>query len=308
MGYNIRNIELFICLLIFPIYSNSQDIAANKAELSTDDSIESPVYTSDFHKQNAGKIIFSSSPIEIGKEKQSDLSDKFSTGENIWGIIYLNNTFKNLTESNKFEVIQNISVDGRETAHYSFRMLPQKIEQSYLKTEIIVPPDKALTKGVKTYMKGLAGLDSGEHHIAVTMRIHNDTVASGEFILDCSSGGDYINELNNDYETKAMSSITIPQPAMRDYILESEMLKSVGDMDGTPLKVIITDIDWTYIKNQEGEIVLRTINSAVIFKKPEGRFTMVFISFKQDKEGEGYGKTHKYAVGNSYDILCEKVK
>ncbi|TAL67764.1 MAG: hypothetical protein EPN82_13405 [Bacteroidetes bacterium] len=308
MSYNFKNIELFICLLLFLFYSNSQNITYHSVRVNSEDSTLSSVFTSDFHRQNAGKILFSNKPIEPGNENQSELKNKFSSKDNIWGIIYLNDSFKNLTESNKFEVIQNIIVDGRETAHYSFRMLPQKIGQSYLKTEIVVPPDMAMTKGVKTYLKGLSGLSEGEHDITITMKIHNDTVAIGNFTLDCNQGAEYIKELNNDYETKAMSGITIPQPAMRDIILEADLLDLVTDMPGTALKVVITDSGWTLIKNQSDETVFRTINTAVIFRKTDGKCAMVFISFRQDKENEGYGKTQKYAVGNSYDIVCEKVK
>ncbi|MDQ1267144.1 MAG: hypothetical protein QG635_2298 [Bacteroidota bacterium] len=309
MIYYLRNIELFIFILVFSAYSHSRSIEANSVNLNTDDTLQSSELTSDFHKQNAGKIIFSKTPIELGKENESGLSDTFSSNDYIWGIIYLNDSFKNLTQSNVNEVIQYIVVDGKETARYTFRMLPEKIEQTYLKTEIIVPPTQAKTKGVKTYVRGLSGISPEKHNVTVLMRIHNDTVARGEFTLDCSGGVETIKMINEDFETKAMKSLMLPNPLMRDVILETDILNSITDIPGKALKVVITDKGWTLIKNLSGEPAFRTINTVIAFRKPEANYcSMVFISFRQDYDGKEYGKTQKYAVGNSYDIPCENVK
>ncbi|MBI5325550.1 MAG: hypothetical protein HZB41_09835 [Ignavibacteriae bacterium] len=307
MSYILGNIELFICILLFSNSIYSQIISSNSVPGFKDDSINSFVYTSDYHRQNAGRIIFSNAPIELGKERNTALLDSFTSKDNIWGIIYLNDSFKNLTESNKFEVVQSIAIDGIETAHYSFRMLPEKIDQSFLKTEIIVPPEKALTKGVKTYIRGLSGITQGKHDVKVAVRIHDDTVAVGNFTLDCNEGAERIKELNFDYDTKSMKSIVMPKPAVRDIFLEADILNSVKDMAGTAQKVSIIDNGWTLVKNLSGNIAFRTINAAVGFGKPDGKCTMTFISFRQDYDGKNYGKTQLYSVGNSYDIPCENV-
>src|SRR3989339_150208 len=308
MSYISGNIVLFIFILEFTANSNSQNITNNPLSNNIEDSLQSSSYISDYHKLNPGKIIFSNTPIEPGKENQSGLSDTFSSTDNIWGIIYLNDSFKNLTQSNKYEVSQYIIVDGNETARYSFRMLPEKIEQTFLKTEIIVPPAQAHTKGVKHYVRGFSGISAGMHDVKVAMRIRDDTVAVGSFTLDCHDGTEYIKELNNDYETKTMKSLMLPKPVIRDAVLEADILNSLSDLPGTALKVVITDNGWTLIKNLAGEPVFRTINTAIAFKKPEGNCSMVFISFRQDFDGKNFGKTHKYAIGNSYDIPCKNVK
>ena len=308
MSYKSANIVLFIFILFFATNSNSQNIKNNSVPVIIEDSKQSNIVTSDINKQKAGKKIFSNSPIEPGKVNQSGLSDTFSSTDNIWGVIYLKDSFMNLTQSNKYEVNQYIIVDGNETARYSFRMLPEKIKQTFLKTEIIVPPDKALTKGVKHYVRGFSGITEGRHDVKVAMRIRDDTVAVGSFTLDCNDGTEYIKELNNDYETKSMKSLMMPKPVIRDVVLEADILNSITDLPGTALKAVITDNGWTLIKNLSGEPVFRTINSAIAFRKPEGNCSMVFISFRQDFDGKKYGKTHKYAIGNSYDIPCENVK
>jgi hypothetical protein len=244
----------------------------------------------------------------LGNENQSSITNSFTSNDKIWGIIYLNDSFKNLTQSNVYEVVQLIIVDGKEIARYSFRMLPEKIEQTFLKTEIIVPPTEAKTKGVKTYVRGLSGISADSHQVSVIMRIHNDTVASGEFTLDCSEGVENIKLINEEFETQAMKSLMLPNPVIRDIILESEILSSVSDMPGKPIKVVITDKGWTLIKNLSGEPVFRTINTVVAFSKSNDICTMVFMSFKQDYDGKDYGKTTRYAIGNSYDIPCQNVK
>ncbi|MDQ1267145.1 MAG: hypothetical protein QG635_2299, partial [Bacteroidota bacterium] len=266
------------------------------------------VFTSDYHKQNVGKILFSKSPIEIKKENPSAMTNDFKCSDNIWGIMYFKDSFKNMSFSNSFECNQYIKVDGKEVATYAFKMKPENLEETFLTTEIIVPPDKAKTNGIKTYVKGLSTISPRTHTIEVILQIHFETVAKGEFTLDCSDGVEPIEKINNDFANAAFKSIVMPQPAKRDAKLEAEMLKAMSDWPETPLKAVIIDEDWTINRNAFGVIEYRSIGAAVAFKTTDGKCRLFWLTFKQMYNGSSYGKTQSHAVGDSDDMPCENVK
>lgn len=49
----------------------------------------SQIYTSDFHKQNTGKILFSKEPIVIGEERPDQFTTDFTAKDKIYAIAYL---------------------------------------------------------------------------------------------------------------------------------------------------------------------------------------------------------------------------
>ena len=54
----------------------------------------SDIYTSEFHKQNVGKILFSNKPIKIGNEDPDQFKTTFFPGEYIYAIAYLEKPFE----------------------------------------------------------------------------------------------------------------------------------------------------------------------------------------------------------------------
>jgi hypothetical protein len=70
-------------------------------------------FTSDFHKEHLNKIVWSSKPLIIGKEKEmvAVIKNEFKTSEAIFGTVYLGMNVKDLMDGNvKLRV--RIRIDG----------------------------------------------------------------------------------------------------------------------------------------------------------------------------------------------------
>jgi hypothetical protein len=142
-----------------------------------------------------------------------------------------------------------------------------------------------------------------------TTDAYNTTIAEGSFSLDCSGGTERIAEIWQQLGNKKLSAVSLPAPAMKNAALEKEMMAALGEWKETPLKVIITDRDWTIQHHPvTGAIVSRTINTTTVVKKVDGNCRMFQVSYRQQYAGGRYGKAQQYGVGDSADILCEKVK
>jgi len=93
--------------------------------LGNADSEASKFFTSDFHKQNVGKIVWSNKPLIIGKEKDmaAAIKNEFKTGESIFGTIYLGNNLKQLLDGNEsmrliIKVDGGTSIGGGDLAYF----------------------------------------------------------------------------------------------------------------------------------------------------------------------------------------------
>ena len=51
------------------------------------------VYTSAFHKEHAGEIVFSNAPITATQENAANMKSAFTANEKIYGMMYFPGTF-----------------------------------------------------------------------------------------------------------------------------------------------------------------------------------------------------------------------
>jgi hypothetical protein len=269
----------------------------------------SSVYTGSFHKENAGKIVFSSSPIQAGKENPSAMRTSFTAADNIYGMMYFKGTFKEVTRQNNTGVIE-MWVDDTKNTDYNFKLDGEKREQTWLSSEIIPDPAISTTRGAAIFTKAIAELSPRKHTIKIFCRDdYNVPIAEGEFTLDCSTGLERVAAVNKKLEEKKVDAALVPNAGMRDAGLEKSMVDACRDWPETPVKAIITDGDWTIDRHPiSGAILSRTINATVLFKLKDGTCKAFKLSFRQPYKGKSYGKTERYGVGDSFLISCEKVK
>ncbi|MCB2204471.1 hypothetical protein KQI65_06950 [bacterium] len=298
-------------LLVTPDDVNIQQLRddAKVAAESMGASLASAVYTGEFHRQHAGEIVFSSSPITPGAESVSAMKDNFAAGDNIYGMMYFKGIYNEVTNNSNVAYTAML-VDGNEMVRYNFKLDGAAREASTLKSEVVPDPAQSTTRGALLFTEKLKNISPRRHTITIrTLDDYGKTIAEGSFKLDCSKGLDRIAEVHRQLGEKKLSGVSLPSPAMRNASLEKEMMASLGAWKETPLKVIITDRDWTIQHHPvTGAIVSRTINTTTVFKKADGTCRMFEVSYKQDYNGRGYGKAKQYGVGDSADILCSKVK
>jgi hypothetical protein len=297
-------------LLVQPDHARAKELRADAqaAKESMGAAMEA-VFTSSFHKEHVGKIVFAKTPITAGQESSAGITDAFTAQDHVYGMMYFNGTFSEMTGgSNVAHTI--LLVDDNQMESYVFKLDQGPRELSWLRSEIIPDPDKSTTRGALLFTAKLKDVSPRRHRITVrTTDAYNTTIAEGSFSLDCSGGTERIAEIWQQLGNKKLSAVSLPAPAMKNAALEKEMMAALGEWKETPLKVIITDRDWTIQHHPvTGAIVSRTINTTTVVKKVDGNCRMFQVSYRQQYAGGRYGKAQQYGVGDSADILCEKVK
>jgi hypothetical protein len=297
-------------LLVTPDNMEVKNLRADaQAALESMGAAREAVYSGSFHKDNTGKIVFSKNLITAGQETPAAMSTAFTANDNIYGMMYFKSTFKEITAGYSYGWTK-LFVDGNEKASYDFKLPEDKAANAWLRSEIIPDPALSTTRGAAIFTKAISELSPRRHAIRVqTLDNSMNVLAEGEFQLDCSGGLDRVVEVNKQLGNKSLSAVSLPAPAMRNPTIENECIAALKDWPETPLKVIITDSDWTIQRHPvSGAIVSRIINTTVAMKKQDGNCRMFQISFEQPYSGKKYGKARQYGVGDSADIQCDKVK
>ncbi|RLD69131.1 MAG: hypothetical protein DRI95_00970 [Bacteroidetes bacterium] len=310
-------------LLILP--NNAQVKALNKDATATYEKVGgavfAKVYTSDFHKKNAGKVVFFTKKPTIKAENSSTVKADYKAGEYIYAMAYLKGSFKDLTKaSNNINVTTKIFVDGTEKASHEFRMdwTSLKENKAYLFMEIVPDPVTNKHSGPAKFAKALANISPRNHTIKVTLsglQVGSSYVidlAEGEFKLDCSTGQDKLAAYAVKYREKSLSDVYMPKAKLNNTTLANSMKKALQDegweKDKKVQRVVITGSGWKITKHQvTGKILYRSIPAAVAFKTSEGYCKYWNLNFKQHYNGTNYGKTVQGGVGSIVDMSCKNV-
>lgn len=120
--------------------------------------------TSEFHRANVGKILFSKTPIVIGKENPAQFTTQFTANDKIYAVAYLNGSLKKLIgKSTEASGIYTYMVDNEPSSSRSsaiaFTHNDSDLNQAWYSIEFIPDPDKALH-----------GLDAMEWYNAFAMQ------------------------------------------------------------------------------------------------------------------------------------------
>jgi hypothetical protein len=305
---------LLVCegiLFITPDDTQVQGLKADaESALAAMGAAREKVFTGSFHKEHAGKIVFSAQPIVAGEENPAALRNAFNAAtDDIYGMMYFPGTFQEVTGGGAYGWTK-LFVDGNEKASYDFKLPADQAANAWLKSEIIPDPAASTTRGAAIFTKALSELSPRRHTVKVqTLDQDWKVLAEGEFTLDCSGGLERIADVHKRINEQKLANVKLPAPAMRNAALEKECMAALKDWKEKPIKVIITDADWTIQYHPvTGAITSRTINTTVAMKKPDGGCRMFVVSFRQQYQGKKYGKAQQYGVGDSADIPCDNVK
>ncbi|MCG8577421.1 MAG: hypothetical protein MI810_21245 [Flavobacteriales bacterium] len=143
-------------------------------------------YTSDFHKEHVGKIIFSNQRIEPGEENLSPEKNHFEFKENIYAIAYLEGAIGNyvfdFTEG-KSNARYSIQINGSQH-HINFEIPKEFKNKNYWQIEIIPSFEKAIheTNAVDWY-RLLKNLPPDVHEVKLWLWLNGKQVAEFERTL-----------------------------------------------------------------------------------------------------------------------------
>ncbi|MGR3218266.1 MAG: hypothetical protein ACUZ8H_00425 [Candidatus Anammoxibacter sp.] len=303
---------------------NSKVVDLNKDAAATLDNVGrdvyAKIYTSDFHKKNAGKIVFFSSAPKIKSEDESTVKGAYKAGDFIYAMAYLKGSFKDLTKArNKIKLQTVIYVDGNEKVSHEFVMgwATVKENKTYLFMEIVPDPATNKHSGPAKFAKTLSQISPRKHVVKVVLKATTGSflqdLAVGKFALDCSSEHDKLKEYAAKYRNKNLAENTMPDRKMKDKSLEQSMieaLKNEGWEKGKKVqRVVITGDAWEIFRHAiTGVILYRKIPAAAAFKTDDGECKYWNLSFKQGyMGGSSYGKTVVGGVGSIVELSCDNV-
>jgi hypothetical protein len=298
--------------------------------LGSADGEASKFYTSEFHKQNLGRIVWSNKPLVISKEKDmtANIKTEFKTGESIFGTMYLGNNLKQLMNGNTMMRVV-IRIDGGTAVwggDLSYFIVPLTVQdKSYLQFALL--PDEQWFKDnyapyVKEenwtysyFMDDLAKSGDVSHTLTCELKfptnIQNDIKSS--LSLDLGNGSASVKALSTKLHDQLMASRTLPKAGMSNAALEQQMVNVANNLGWNDKfsKAIITSSSWNTAKNDlTGAILYRWVGAVCTIKGTDGKCYYQEFSFRQDYSGGGnYSSTVKFnSYGGKKEIGCDKVK
>ncbi len=282
------------------------------------------VYTSAFHKTNAGKIVFFNSPQQIKQVQSTAVASEFKAGDHIYAIVYLKGALKDIYSAPNRDVVAKLGyrvyLDGTE--HVDYGGFPAGITwdqysnagTTYLLLDIVPDPEVIDYPAPRQYdsvikLARLLGQSSPRRHRIEIKFDLGEVAASGAFEIDNSTGQEKLLAIAAALHKEKISKVFLPKAAMANAALQQSMtaaLKSNG-WKQQMLRVAITDSQWQIHRNALGAIIFRSIGAAVAMKETNGTCRYFTLSFKQAYRGGGYGQTEQYGVGNNFEMACENV-
>lgn len=287
-------------------------------------------YTSDFHKENVGKIVWSTKPLVIGKEKEMTafIKKEFKTGDAIFGTAYLSNPAKQIMNGNDHLPVR-IRVDNGTAiwgGDLSYIILPLAAQEKAVIQFALVPDQDWFNKEYAPYISRenwtysylldeLAGSGDISHTITCELMFPTNVQddIKGGLTLDLGGGSEAIKALSTKLHDQLMASRTLPKAGMTNAGLQQQMLNAANNLGWKDHfeKVIITSSAWAVKKNElTGAILYRYVNAVCTTKSYDGKCYYQEFSFSQDYTGGGnYSSTVKFnGYGSKREIGCDKIK
>ena len=300
---------------------NSLNTEVMTAYESLTGSIYENIFTSDFHKNNVGKVVFFNEIPKIKSENSSTVKDHYAAGDFIYAMAYLEGSFKDLAEArNTIKVITTIYVDGTKKTSHEFGMAwaTLKEDKTYLFMEIIPDPATNTHSGPAKFAKALTKISPRQHEIKVTLTglgiglSHIIPFAEGTFGLDCSTGQEQLANYAIKYREKSLNDVYMPASKMNNPELIQSMKQALQndgwEKDKNVQRIVITGSSWNVYKhNITGKTLYRTIPAAAAFKTSDGECKYWNLTFKQVYNGTSYENTIVGGVGSIVDLSCNNV-
>ncbi len=287
-------------------------------------------FTSDFHRENLNKIIWSTKPLVIGKEKDmgASVTKNFKTGDYIFGTVYLGVNVKDAMNNNtnlrvRIKVDNGTAVWGGDLSYielpltaqgksfFQFALLPdaQWMQSNY--APYIAEENWTLSY----FLDELARSGDVSHNITCEFIFPTNKIDNikGDFSLDLGSGSSEIKSMAGKLSNEMMATRTLPKAGMNNAAIEQQMVTAANNLGWNDkfIKAIITSSSWNISKNDlTGAILYRYLGAVCTIKSPDGKCYYQEFSFRQDYTGGGnYSSTIKFnSYGGKREIGCDKIK
>jgi hypothetical protein len=317
-------------LLISPnnVSAREKLASVNKA-LGASDAAVSKFFTSDFHKENYNKIVWSSKPLVIGKEKEmaAVIKTAFKTGEPIFGTVYLGRNVKE-AQGNYEMVSITIDVNSGNTmvGSGSGLIIPRAVQDKSYWQFALIPDENWFKENYSMYLEAknqayplffgiLIRNGEDKHDVSFKMSFNGIGAENIEskLTVDLTGGIAEIKTIYDRLKAMHLDHVKLPKAGMNNPALEQKMLSAANGLGWNDkfTKVIITSKEWSIRKNElTGAILYRSLSAIGITKNAEGKCYYQEFTFRQDYSGGGnYESAIKYnGYGGKVELGCDKIK
>lgn len=281
-------------------------------------------------KKAGAAVLFSKSPIDPAKPENP--ASSFKAGDNIYGLIQTEKTWRDLLgkgneDVKEIQVPVDMIVDGKDTDFQYITIKNAKaIDSKFLVLDIAPDPAKMTAYkdegfsygegkgnrkiGPDQYTYNLSKLKPGKHTIKYQVRSYGDIFSAGEFTIE---GDDYkpYEALREKVLKEALNVGGMPASQKTDVKLQAEMIKLLQNGGWKNIrKLVIVDKDWwiSYVDGSDSAIKSRHINAAAAAKADDGTYYWSNVMFEQMRLADGsYGTLELVKTGIKRPIKEENI-
>ncbi len=346
---DLYNQAIQLCDSVITVLGDFKPAADKKAEAQKaieklNGNLDPKIFSSDVHKKNVGKILFSSNNIVAGKETDSSFSANYTASSNIYAVAYLATGVKTLQPSASYDGTYNayetatasasVTIDG-EILQYGGIAVPINIQdyqanKGYIKFELL--PNEKSTIGynfTEWYDFVFSKLKPGKHVIGISLVLNHGKVAEGQFEIDWTNADlakiskniKKCDKIATDYRAnlrKVPQQFTVKHKKYDDASLSDKNIKDLflkANKDATKILKFVNIGDltdgWSVEKDDWDIPVAKysTMETWVIYKAKDGWCYITEFKLKSTYTGGGtWGKPYLYAQMAPAKIAAKNVK
>ncbi|MFW5657699.1 MAG: hypothetical protein ACOC0C_08785, partial [Bacteroidota bacterium] len=274
-----------------------------------------------------GKIFFSSSEEFLKMTSENLMENDFTLSDNLFVAVHLGKPLKDYYDQHNYvyrfddarydyNYAIRIFVDGDLKARWLYEMPPEPFERQQSLHFALATKSKELKRefstAVNNWVSIVSGLEPGEHNvkfdiIPLNMELVGEdlpVLASGEFTLDIDENKKqaFVKEAPTD-----LPLVTMIAPEIERKIVEASTIVD----NSAPARAFITDVsgDWTYVKDENGNILYRHLVASVLYKERDGDCRIRSAWYMQEHQGyDNWGPMEwsKPAEGyHNYEVPCD---
>ena len=274
----------------------------------------------------AGKIVFSTSPIDI--ENPANLTDSFVAGDTIYSLIQIDKPWKEVysesSDDEKTSIGSVMFIDGKRYFQY-ITVTGEMMDATHLLLDIAPDPEKMTAYrdpevsfpdsmgskwGPAAFTDKFSQLDPGTHTIEYQVIHYSDVFSSGSFTLE---GDDYsaYAEIHSQIKQELEGKRGFPAAKMTDKDMESKMRKLCENAGWKEIKKLhIVSEDWWYERESGGDspFKARYLEAAVAAEDDQGCYYCIVIFHQDALLGGGWGELYLSHTGAQKKLPCENIQ
>ncbi len=299
-----------------------------------------PLYASDFHRKNVGKVFFSEQPILPGKEDPKVLKTSFTANGTIYGIAYFSRALPIEVGHAKEEADQHvyfkvlldkekkpgrIAYDRKTKGSVGFgggKLVGNVKGKAYYVFELYADSKGSQNVSSFHFARGLWTLPAGNHQLYISVQSNDYRVQNGVafeeatavFSVDATGDRDGLKQRYYALADKWMGAVRMTKSGKRGKSILPALVKMAKEgyaPHEKVLRTVVTSDDWDVTLNIAGVPIYREVYIQNAYTVDEEKLICVMSSYriKENYQGRGkYGPPFSDGiVPDETEILCKNV-